>query len=89
MIVNTYTREFVARCPSNGQGIVYRLTISTAGRVIPVEQIVEATEAIHSGYHEAIADQLHAQFGGRQTLAAHHHGVAIETIREEPPDAQA
>lgn len=78
---NVYTCQFIANCPNNGLSIQYTLTIRAEGRVIPVEQIVLATEAIRVGYHEAIADQLLNQFGGRQTLVAHHHGVGIETIR--------
>jgi len=79
--VNVYTRRFVATCPNNGLPVEYTLVITTRARMIPVEQIVSATEAITSGYHEAIADHLVDQFGGRQVLVAHHHGVDIETVR--------
>lgn len=82
-MINTYTHRFVASCPNNGKAIAYTLRIETDGRVIPVEQIVDVTDKIRGGYHEAIADQLHKQFGGRQTLVAHHHGVDIETIRKD------
>lgn len=78
---NIYTRRFIACCPNNGASILYTLSIETTTRLIPVEEIVRATDAIRTGFHEAIADQLHGQFGGRQTLIADHHGVGIETIR--------
>lgn len=81
--MNIYTRQFVADCPNNGQPIIYSLRIETVGRMIQVEHIVTATTLIKRGYHEQIADELHRRFGGRQALRAHHHGVDIETIREE------
>jgi hypothetical protein len=80
---NTYGRQFVSCCPNNGVWILYTLSIVTDGRVIPVEDIVSAAEQIGSAYHEVIADKLHARFGGRQTLSAHHHGVDITTVRDE------
>ena len=81
MITNTYRHQFVATCPVNGQPIVYTLAIETTGRVVAVEQIVAATAAVPAAFHEVIADDLYRQFGGRQTLRAHHHGVDIVTIR--------
>jgi len=81
--MNIYTRQFVADCPNNSQPIVYSLRIETVDRMIPVEHIVTATALIKRGYHEQIADELHRRFGGRQALRAHHHGVDIETIRED------
>lgn len=81
--MNIYNRQFVAECPNNGQSIIYNLRIETVGRVILVEHIVTATALIKRGYHEQIADELHQRFGGRQALRAHHHGVDIETIRED------
>jgi hypothetical protein len=78
---NTYTRRFVAACPINGQAINYTLSIQTDGRFIAVEDIVSATDAITSGFHEHIADELLATFGGAQVLLAHHHGVDISTYR--------
>ena len=79
--MNTYTRQFQVVCPNNGLHVSYVLSIQT-DRVIPVEAIVSATEAIGMGYHEDVADELHARFGGHQRLVAHHHGVDIETIRD-------
>ena len=81
--MNTYSRQFVAECPNNGQPIIYNLRIEIADRMIPVEHIVTATALIKRGFHEQIADELHQRFGGRQALRAHHHGVDIETIRED------
>lgn len=78
---NLYTRQFGATCPNNGELILYTLGIETDGRMIPVEHIVTATAMIKKGFHEQIADQLYARFGGRQVLQAHHHGVDIETRR--------
>jgi hypothetical protein len=80
-MTNTYTHRFVANCPNNDMPILYTLCITTDGREIPVEKIVAATKAIGTAYHEAIAYRLIAQFGGLQTLRAHHHGVDIETVR--------
>jgi hypothetical protein len=80
--MNIYRRTFVAACPNNGQSIIYQLEIRSA-RMIQVEHIVTATSLIKRGYHEQIANDLHAQFGGKQVLCAHHHGVDIETIRGE------
>jgi hypothetical protein len=81
--VNAYDRQFIAACPTNGQPIIYSLRIETNDRMIPVEHIVTATTLIKQGFHEQIADELHRRFGGRQVLRAHHHGVDIETTREE------
>ena len=81
MNINRYTRQFIAACPNNGEQIIYVLVIEKAAPIM-VEHIVTATQMIRKGFHEAIADGLYAQFGGRQTLRAHHHGVDIETIRE-------
>jgi hypothetical protein len=80
-MTNIYRREFIARCPVNQHPIRYRLTIQTEGRLITVEDIVRVTSELVSGYHEAIADELHAVFGGSQTMVAFHHGVEIETRR--------
>lgn len=79
--VNVYQREFVAICPNNKQPITYQLMIATDDKVIMVEDIVAATDKITRGYHEDIADLLYAEFGGKQVLSAHHHGVTIETVR--------
>lgn len=78
--MNIYGTTFVARCPANGESITYMLRIHT-GATIMVEDIRAEVESITEGYHEAIADQLCAKFGGSQRLTARHHGVEIETIR--------
>ena len=77
--MNIYRHSFKAKCPNNGAMIDYLLLISSE-RMIMVEDIQRHT-AIDSGYHEAIADQLHAALGGRQRLLARHHGTDIETVR--------
>lgn len=79
--MNIYTRQFVATCPNNGAAIIYTLRIETDDRLIPVEHIITATSMISKGFHEHIAEELFARFGGRQVITAHHHGVDIETRR--------
>jgi hypothetical protein len=49
--------------------------------MIQVEDIIDAVMLLNRGFHEEIADQLHREFGGQQTLTANHHGVSIRTIR--------
>lgn len=78
--MNAYIVEFFARCPTNDIRIAYCLRIETQ-EVIRVESIVDAVDQIRSGFHEAIADDLHAALGGTQTIIADHHGVTIETTR--------
>jgi hypothetical protein len=78
--MNQYTRQFIAACPNNDEPIAYTLVIETS-RTLMVEHIVTATKMIRKGFHEQIADNLHAQFGGLQTMTAHHHGVDIKTVR--------
>lgn len=74
----TYRHRFFASCPNNGKVIEYNLTIKT-NKEIMVEHIVTACALHKGGFHEAIARELGARFGGEQTLTAHHHGVDIET----------
>jgi hypothetical protein len=81
MTINRYSRRFIAACPNKDEQIIYDLVIDKATPIM-VEHIVAATQMIRQGYHEAIADALHRQFGGRQVLRAHHQGVDIETVRE-------
>lgn len=79
--MNIYRHIFTAKCPSQpAASILYHLEIQT-DQVIMVEVIVAACEEIREGFHETIADKLHQQFGGCQTMTAHHHGVDIETRR--------
>lgn len=79
--MNTYKIKFFSRCPTNGIRIEYDLTIAHQ-EVVTVEKIIDATELMTRNYHEEIADQLHREFGGVQTLIANHHGVTIETLRK-------
>lgn len=83
--MNIYRQQFVSHCPNNGLHIIYWLEIQTDA-VIHVEHIVTATRLMANSFHEDIADELHARFGGRQILKAHHHGVDIETRRGFPDD---
>lgn len=78
--MNIYKHKFYSRCPNNGQLIEYRFELATPN-MVQVEDIVKGCAVHKMGYHEAIADDLMKQFGGRQTLRAHHHGVDIETRR--------
>jgi hypothetical protein len=72
---------FFAPCPTNGVRIEYRLEIETS-EVIAVEQLLAAVDSIEAKFHEEIADDLHAQFGGSQFMTAQHHGVCITTRRD-------
>jgi hypothetical protein len=84
--MNIYRHQFVAMCPNNDRPIIYSLEIETES-VIQVEHIVTACALHKRAFHEAIADDLHQRFDGRQVLRAHHHGVDIETRRGfEDPD---
>ena len=78
--MNIYRHQFVSHCPNNDKPIIYALEIETDS-VIQVEHIVTACSLHKRAYHEAIADELHQRFDGRQTIRAHHHGVDIETQR--------
>lgn len=83
--MNIYRHQFVSLCPNNDLPIVYSLEIETE-KVIYVEHITTATALHKKAFHEAIADDLLARFGGKQVLKAHHHGVDIETTREKLPE---
>ena len=78
--MNAYSTEFFATCPNNGIRIKYHLRIQTY-ETLAVEAILAALEATSEGFHEEVADELFARFGGVQTLVADHHGVTIETTR--------
>jgi hypothetical protein len=78
--MNIYRRTFSAICPNNSEAIIYRLEIATEKQIF-VEHINTELALISQSYHEAIADRLHAKFGGDQVLIAMHHGVEIETRR--------
>lgn len=80
--MNIYRHTFAAACPNNGQTIIYNLEIKT-DKMIYVEHITTACALHREGFHESIADELHARLGGFQVLKAHHHGVDIETHREQ------
>lgn len=79
-MVNIYRTEFFARCPNNDVRIKYRLEIRTT-EVLKVESIVKEVDSFVEGFHEELADSLHAAFGGSQTLVADHHSVEIQTER--------
>lgn len=77
--MNIYTQPFRALCPVNERNVDYLLTIESP-RMIMVEEIQAAVSKL-VGFHEEFADKLYAQFGGKQTIVAHHHGTDVETIR--------
>jgi len=78
--LNTYMVQFFAFCPTNGARILYTLSIEI-NTMILVENLIEVVTEHDRGYHEDIADQLFREFGGKQTMTAHHHGVEIKTVR--------
>lgn len=82
--MNIYTYTFAAHCPNNGESIIYTLEIRSQ-TIIHVEHIKTACALHDTAYHEDIADDLAARFGGDQTLTANHHGVNIRTERAAPP----
>lgn len=84
--MNTYRFIFGASCPNNGDLIVYSLAITTP-RMVHIEHIKTACALHDEGYHEDIAKDLHARFGGLLVLTANHHGVQIETRLGEPAAA--
>ena len=77
--MNTYRAEFFARCPVNDARVHYHLTIVT-DKVLSVEDLNDTLDNIGPALHEDIADML-AEYGGKQTLIADHHGITIETER--------
>lgn len=79
-VINTYRYQFVSECPADAALVIYKLEIASA-KVIRVEHIRTAAALHRKGFHESIADELFARFGGHQTLVAVHQGVEIETNR--------
>lgn len=80
MRANTYRHTFSSRCPVDGECIAYSLTICATHRIL-AEDIVTACGGFREALHEDIADALHDQLGGTQTLRARHGHVEIETVR--------
>ena len=78
--MNIYRTDFIAACPANGDQIVYALEIESP-TMIRAEHIEIATKLFVPAFHEALADRLYQQFGGRQVLRATHRRVGIETRR--------
>ncbi|MCC3679194.1 hypothetical protein LLE81_00085 [Staphylococcus epidermidis] len=78
--MNIYRHTFVAKCPADGEQIIYQLEIRSP-TMIRVEHIRTATALIKSGYHELIADELAERLGGEQRIKAVHQGVEVETLR--------
>lgn len=80
--MNVYRHAFAARCPNNDATITYSLKIRSRSTIM-AEAIVEACK-FDIGFHEDIAETLHARLGGAHRLKAHHHGVDIETRLGKP-----
>jgi len=78
--LNIYRHTFVAKCPADGEQIIYRLEIRSA-MMIRVEHIRTATALIKCGFQEEIADRLQDQLGGEQRIVGLHQGVEVETVR--------
>lgn len=78
--MNIYKKVFTARCPADGEDIVYELEI-TSPIMIRVEAINVALKATTVGFQENIADDLSATFPGIISLKGTHQGVAIESVR--------
>jgi hypothetical protein len=78
--VNIYTHHFSATCPRNKRQVAYALRIESREQIM-VEDLQAFVEELTEGYHEGFADDLHARFGGTQTLEADHHGTHIRTVR--------
>lgn len=77
--MNTYRRQFIAECPSDGESILYSLQIESTEKIM-VEHINTAVKVVTKGYQEDIARELHGMFPGVLTLQATHQGVAVTTI---------
>lgn len=54
-MANIYRHTFVARCPNNGQNVVYRLAIETTERIM-VERIMAACKAVEGGYDRVLTE---------------------------------
>lgn len=80
MRLNIYKHSFWATCPVDAARIKYHLQIESEHKII-AEQIEQECLFSEPAFHEDIADKMLTKFSGRQTLAAVHGSVAIETIR--------
>lgn len=82
--MNRYDHTFSALCPSDGATVIYHLCLKTEA-VVMAENITTACQFSTPKYHEALADELHAKFGGKQKISALHQGVHITTTRGPAP----
>lgn len=81
--MNRYSVKFKCICPNNKKSISYALVIETEEMIMVEELTQHIKDHCSEGYHERIADDLFCSFGGKQQLVAIHHGVFIETYRQE------
>jgi hypothetical protein len=80
--MNLYRTWFAARCVNNGKAIEYDLQIESENFIMAekIEDAVHQCAAVGM-YHEEIADFLHVELGGVQTLHAWHGRVELTTVR--------
>jgi len=78
--MNAYNYTFPVICPTDGELIIYDLTIKSEKKIM-VEHIVSSCKMIKAKHHEDIADILASQFSGLHTMIATHQGVLITTTR--------
>lgn len=88
--MNTYQAQFVARCPSDGERILYELELVT-DQMVMVERINEALDEITEDYQESIAQRISEAFPHcTVTLRATHQGVRItSTIKPQVVTSEA
>lgn len=75
--MNTYRTQFIARCPSDGQRILYSLEMQSEHTVM-VEDINEELDNCTEDYQESIAQRLAAEFP-QCSIRLHgiHQGIEI------------
>lgn len=87
--MNTYQTQFIARCPSDGERILYDLELIT-DQMVMVERINETLDEITEDYQESIAQRIGEAFPHcAVTLRAKHQGVHItSTIKPKAKSAE-
>lgn len=83
--MNTYKTHFTARCPADGQRIVYALEMKT-DEVVMVEAINGEIDEIQEDYQESIAARLLDAFPSCSIrLVGTHQGVEITSELQARP----
>lgn len=85
--MNTYRTQFIARCPSDGDRILYDLELTT-DQTVMVENINACLDEITEDYQESIAQRIAEAFPACDvTLRGTHQGVHItSTLRATKGD---